>query len=126
VDFGHLADWSSVLSDFRRSVRNQWVVLALTGELDLGSAPRLHQTVVGEVASGHHHLVIDLSGVDFMDSTGLGSIIGALRRVRSHGGDLLLVCTEQRVLRVFEMCDLDRIFVFHVDVDSAVGTPVRV
>ena len=115
-----------MLSEIRRSVRNQWVVLAMTGELDLGSSPVLRQAVVAEVADGHHHLVIDLSGVDFIDSAGLGSVVGALRRVRSHDGHLLLVCSEQRVLRAFQMCDLDRVFTFHVDVDSAVGTPVRV
>ena len=113
-------------SDFRRSVRNQWVVLAMSGELDLGSAPRFHQAVVAEVADGNSHLVVDLSCVDFIDSAGLGAVIGALRRVRSHDGDLLLVCSEQRLLGVFEMCDLDRVFSFYADVDSAVGTPVRV
>ena len=115
-----------MLSEIRRSVRNQWVVLAMTGELDLGTSPMLRQAVVAAVADGHNNLVIDLSGVDFIDSAGPGSVIGALRRVRSHDGHLLLVCSDQRVLRVFEMCDLDRVFTFHVDVDSAVGTPVQV
>ncbi len=98
----------------------------MTGELDLGTSPMLRQAVVAEVADGHNHLVIDMSRVDFIDSAGLGSIIGALRRVRSHDGHLLLVCSQQQVRRAFEMCDLDRVFTFHVDVDSAVGTPVQV
>jgi|TARA_Y100000310_G_scaffold239910_2_gene243687 anti-sigma B factor antagonist len=115
-----------LLAEIRRSVRNQWVVLAMTGELDLGTSPMLRQAVVAEVADGHNHLVIDMSRVDFIDSAGLGSIIGALRRVRSHDGHLLLVCSQQQVRRAFEMCDLDRVFTFHVDVDSAVGTPVQV
>ena len=92
-----------MFSEIRRSLRNQWVVLAMTGELDLGSCPVLRQAVVAEVADGHNHLVIDLSGVDFIDSAGLGSVVGALRRVRSHHCHLLLVCSAQRVPRVLQL-----------------------
>ncbi len=97
------------------------MVLAVGGELDLATAPRLHQAVTAEVAAGRNRLVLDLSGADFIDSVGLGMIVGSLRRARSHGGDLLLVCPEPRLVRVFQMCDLDRVFDLYADVDSAVG-----
>ena len=115
-----------MLLKFHRSARDPWVVLAIFGELDMAGAPRLRQAVVGEVAGGNNRLVLDLSAVDFIDSVGLGTVVGALRRVRAHDGDLILVCSEPRILRVFEMCDLDRVFEIHADVDSAVEATGRV
>ncbi len=73
------------------------------------------------VSDGLRHLVLDLSGVDFIDSFGLGVLIGALKRVRLLDGDLQLVVTEPRVRRVLELCDLDRIFTLHTDVRAAVA-----
>ena len=75
---------------------------------------------MAEVRVGNHQLVLDLSGVDFIDSFGLGVVIGALKRVRILDGDLRLVVPEPRVRRVFEVCDLDRVFDFHVSVEAAV------
>ena len=118
-----------MLLEFHRSARDPWVVLAIFGELDM-PGERLSQVglgaVVGEVAGGNNRLVLDLSAVDFIDSVGLGTVVGALRRVRAHDGDLILVCSEPRILRVFEMCDLDRVFEIHADVDSAVEATGRV
>ncbi len=103
--------------------RDPWTVLALRGDLDMAGAPRLRQEVARLVAEGRTHLVLDLRSVDFLDSTGLGAVIGALRRVRSHDGELLIACPEPRLRRVFTSCDLDRVFVLHDDVDAAVGAP---
>ena len=86
----------------------------------MAGAPRLRQEVAQLVAAGDARLVLDLAAVDFIDSTGLGAVIGALRRVRSHDGELVLVCPEPRLQRVFEMCDLDRVFELHGSVDAAV------
>ena len=95
------------------------VVLIVLGDLDMAGAPSLRQAVVTVVDSGARLVVLDLTAVDFVDSAGLGVVVGALRRLRTHDGDLVVVCPEPRIRRVFEMCDLDRVFALHRDVDAA-------
>ncbi|CAN5221533.1 hypothetical protein BH18ACT4_BH18ACT4_06720 [soil metagenome] len=97
-------------------------VLAVHGEVDVATAPRLREQVLALVADGYEHIVIDLEGVEFLDSTGLGVLVGALKRVRTHGGELSLVCTRPRVLKVFEITGLTRVFAIHGSVASAVAT----
>ena len=103
----------------------EWSVLTVAGELDVVGAPELRQHVMHAVSNGMHHLVLDLSGVDFIDSFGLGVLIGALKRVRLRDGDLQLVVTEARVRRVLELCDLDRVFTLHSDARAAVALSGR-
>ena len=104
--------------EFHCVPRNPWSVLVLFGDLDMAGAPRLRSQVAQMVAVGDTRLVLDLTAVDFIDSTGLGAVIAALRRVRSHHGELALVCPEPRLQRVFEMCDLDRVFTLYGSVDD--------
>jgi len=96
-------------------------VLTVFGDLDMAGAPTLRQAVVAEVTGGTRLLVLDLTAVDFLDSAGLGVVVGGLRRLRAHDGDLVLVCPEPRIRRVFESCDLDRVFALHTDVGSAIA-----
>ena len=107
--------------DVHRYPRDNCVVLVVLGDLDLAGAPRLRQSVVAETATGTRHLVLDLTAVDFIDSTGLGVVVGSLRRLRAHDAELSVVCPEQRIRRVFEMCDLDRVFALHATVADAVA-----
>ena len=101
------------------------VVLTVLGDLDMAGAPGLRQAVVTEVADGARLVVLDLTAVDFVDSAGLGVVVGALRRLRAHDGELLVVCPEPRIRRVFELCDLDRVFTLHRDVEAAVAAMDR-
>ena len=96
-------------------------VLRVTGEIDVATAPRLREQVVALVAEGATRLVVDLEGVDFIDSTGLGALVGALKRVRTQGGELAIVCTKDRLLKVFEITGLVRVFDIHDTVDAAVA-----
>lgn len=96
-------------------------MVTVAGELDVVGGPELRQAVMAEVRDGNLRLVLDLTGVDFIDSFGLGVVVGALKRTRLLDGDLRLVVPEPRVRRVFELCDLDRIFVLHAGVDAAVA-----
>lgn len=100
----------------RRSEQPPWTVLTVGGDLDVVGAPDLRQAVVVAVADGARLIALDLSDLDFVDSFGIGAVVGALKRLRQRGGDLALVCPSSRIRRVFEICDLDRIIALH---DSA-------
>ncbi len=98
-----------------------WSVTAVAGELDVVGGPELRQHVMAQVREGSHRLVLDLSGIDFIDSFGLGVIVGALKRTRLLDGDLRIVVPGPRIRRVFEVCDLDRVFELHRTVQEAVS-----
>lgn len=96
-------------------------VVAVAGDLDLGSVPQL-RAVLHELGSGNHgRVVVDLSGVDVLDSTGLGVVLGVVRRVRDRGGEVQIVITEPRVRRVFEVLGLDRSLPLVPDLDAALA-----
>ena len=97
----------------RRREQPPWTVLSVVGDLDVVGAPDLRQAVVTAVADGSRLLALDLSDLDFVDSFGIGAVVGALKRLRQRGGDLALVCPTPRIRRVFEICDLDRILALH-------------
>ena len=101
-----------------------WTVLSIRGDLDVVGAPDLRQAVVTAVAEGARLLALDLSELDFVDSFGIGAVVGALKRLRQRGGDLALVCPTPRIRRVFEICDLDRILALHDSLDGATGSAV--
>lgn len=96
-------------------------VLAVSGEVDVYTAPRLREKLVELVSQGNYRIVVDLEAVEFLDSTGLGVLVGGLKRVRTHDGSLSLVCTQQRILKVFDITGLNKVFTIHDTVDAAVA-----
>lgn len=100
-----------------------YTVLAVQGEVDVYTAPRLREKLVELVSQGKHEIIVDLDGVDFLDSTGLGVLVGGLKRLRSHDGDLGLVCTQQRILKVFEITGLTKVFTISESVEAAASAP---
>jgi anti-sigma B factor antagonist len=102
--------------------RAPFTVLSVKGEVDVYTAPRLREKLVELVSQGKLKVIVDLEGVDFLDSTGLGVLVGGLKRLRSHDGDLQLVCTQQRILKVFEITGLTKVFAIHDSVDAAVAS----
>jgi anti-sigma B factor antagonist len=94
-------------------------VIEVGGEIDVYTAPRLRESIVTAVDAGHTRLIIDVRKVDFLDSTGLGVLVGALKRVRADGGSLDIVCTQERILKIFEITGLDKVFGLHATIDEA-------
>lgn len=97
-----------------------WRVLDVNGEVDLYTSPQLRDAIDREVGEGTSRVVVDLTGVTFMDSSGLGVLVGSLKRSRERGGELALVCTEGSVLKVLTITGLDRVFPIHTSVADAV------
>lgn len=94
-------------------------VIALTGEVDVYTAPRLKQQMISLLDGGATNLVVDLTGVEYLDSTALGVLIGGLKRMRERDGDVVLVCPGARIRRVFEITGLDKIFGIYENEDDA-------
>ncbi|WP_460515035.1 STAS domain-containing protein [Flindersiella endophytica] len=108
------------LSLSNRSEGNHMVV-EVGGEIDVYTAPRLREKMVELVNAGHYNLVVDMEAVDFLDSTGLGVLVGGLKRVRSHDGSLQIVCTQERLLKIFRITGLTKVFPIHDSVQDAVA-----
>jgi anti-sigma B factor antagonist len=85
-------------------------VIAARGEIDLFTAPELKQVITDVIESGERRVAIDLSEVSFLDSTALGVLIGAVKRLRSRGGALAVVNTDSSIAKTFEITGLDQIF----------------
>jgi anti-sigma B factor antagonist len=98
-------------------------VVVVTGPLDERTAPRLRARVVELLAEGRHHVVVDLDRVVVVDSTGLGVLIGAARRLQTSGGSLRLVCSSQRVLGTLAVVGLTRILPVYASLAAAVADP---
>jgi anti-sigma B factor antagonist len=96
-------------------------VIDVQGEIDIYTAPRLRELLIDLVSKGHYQLVVNLDKVGFLDSTGLGVLVGGLRRVRAHDGSLDLVCTRERILRIFRITGLTEVFGIYETVDQAIA-----
>ena len=102
-----------------RKADNGATVVAPTGRLDVAGAPALKEVISEVVKDGPQHVVIDMEGVSFVDSTGLGSVIAALKQIRSSQGDLRLAAPNQQVRVVLELTTLDRVFPYYSTVEEA-------
>ena len=102
-----------------RTERDGCAVLAVRGEVDLATAPRLREELTTMVSDGYLRLVVDLTDTEFLDSTGLGALVTGLKRVRARGGEMRVVCTSDRVCKVFEITSLDRVLPLYATVDEA-------
>ena len=92
----------------------QGVMLRVGGEVDLATSPQLHAKLVDLVEVGEAgRVVVDLTPVAFMDSTGLGVLLAAHKRARANGRRVLLVCPEGPVLRVLRLTGMDKALSIH-------------
>ena len=94
-------------------------VLVVAGEVDVYSAPTLRDRLADLIESGDPTVIVDLSGVDFLDSTGLGALVASLKLAEERGGQLPLVCSADRILRLFRITGLDSVFTIHPSAESA-------
>lgn len=92
----------------------------MAGEVDLATAPQLREALLHEAEEGTQNILVDLREVEFLDSSGLGVLVGVLKRMRERGGELALACSEGPVLKVLTITGLDRVFPIHEEPASAI------
>jgi anti-sigma B factor antagonist len=96
-------------------------VVAVRGEIDLFTAPDLKTMLLAAIDSGKSRIVVDLSETTFLDSTALGVLIGAVKRLRARDGALTLVNTDANIAKTFEITGLDQIFTISATRDEAIA-----
>ncbi len=94
-------------------------VLALNGEVDVSNTAQVRDAGVKLLTDGATRLVVDLSRTEYMDSAGLGTLVGMLKRVKEAGGAMAIAGPQPRVRRLFEITGLDQIFSICEDLDTA-------
>lgn len=98
------------------------VVVTVDGAVDAGSGEAMRTELERLVAAGQQRLVVDLTAVPFMDSSGLATLVQTFKRVRIGEGDVLVAGLQEDVLRIFQLVRLDRVFDLFPDADSAVAS----
>jgi anti-sigma B factor antagonist len=94
-------------------------VVAVTGEVDLFTAPEFKQRVMAPIAAGAEHVIVDLTATTFIDSSSLGVLIGANRRLKARGGRLVVACDTDAIVKTFKITGLDNVFTLAASVDEA-------
>jgi anti-sigma B factor antagonist len=90
-----------------------------TGRLNMVAAPRLREMVAQVVAGGSTHVVVNMAGTEFMDSSGLGALIGCLKIARQAGGDLRIANVQPQVKMVLELTSMHRVLTPYESVEAA-------
>jgi len=101
-----------------------WAIVAANGEIDIASAPSLRDALEAVIAPGAR-VVLDLSGVSFMDSTGLSVVIAAFKRLTGAGGELRLVVAGERLRTLFTITKLSGVLPMFASVADAQASPVH-
>ncbi len=96
-------------------------IVAVGGEIDVYTAPKLRDAITDLVGSGVYDILVDMEKVEFLDSTGLGVLVGGLKKVRAQDGSLELVCNQDRLLKIFRITGLAKVFVIHDSADAALA-----
>lgn len=95
-------------------------VVRVTGEIDVCTAPEFKSAINKAIFSGAKNLIVDLTDVSYMDSSGFGTLLGATKRIRPRGGSVSLVGCSEAIERMLRITRLDTIFGLYPQVDDAV------
>jgi anti-sigma B factor antagonist len=93
--------------------------ITLRGEVDVYTASKLKEKLIETIEGGCANIVVDLEGVSFIDSSGLGVLVSALRRARERDGAVRIVCTRENILKIFRITGLDKVFPVFPDIAEA-------
>jgi len=102
-------------------VGNGTYVIALSGEVDLYTAPEFKQQLLDVIGNGAKNVIVDFTDTSFIDSTTLGVLVGGVKRLRPNEGQLSLVCSDRNITKIFEITGLDRVFTIYPTREEAVS-----
>jgi len=100
-------------------------LFALGGSLDIATSPTLRAALMEAAERDKHEIVVDLTQLEFLDSTGLGALIGAHKRASEHGGSVRLVTHEGQILRLLRITGLLEVFAVYPSVEAALADDAR-
>jgi anti-anti-sigma factor len=100
-------------------------LFALHGSLDIATSPSLRAALMEAAERERHEIVVDLSNLEFLDSTGLGALIGAHKRALEHQGSVRLVAQEGQILRLLRITGLLDVFSVYPNIDAALADDAR-
>ena len=95
-------------------------VIALSGEVDLYTAPEFKAQLLDVIGKGAKQVIVDFTDTTFIDSTTLGVLVGGVKRLRTSDGELSLVCSDRNITKIFEITGLDRVFAIYPTRNEAV------
>jgi anti-sigma B factor antagonist len=104
---------------------DQIQLFGLGGTLDIATSPTLRAALLEAADRANHEIVVDLTQLEFLDSTGLGALIGAHKRAAEHGGSVRLVAHEGQILRLLRITGLLEVFSVYPSVEAALGDDAR-
>ena len=104
-----------------RTIDDSTHVVAVTGEIDLFTAPEFKQRVSAPIDAGATHVIVDLTATTFIDSSSLGVLIGAHRRLLRLQGRLVVVCNNDAIVKTFRITGLDGVFTIVGTLDEALN-----
>ncbi len=102
-----------------RSPNPETRILDVEGEIDVYTSTQLKEQIINTIATGVKYVAMNLAKVDYLDSTGLGVLIGALKRLREKQGNLVIVSPSMRIMRIFEITGLYKIFTIYATEQEA-------
>jgi anti-sigma B factor antagonist len=105
--------------DIRSEQQGSVCTVTLDGEVDVYTAPRLKEELVSLIQGGCSYVIVDMEHVAFIDSSGLGVLVSALRRAREKDGAVRIVCKQESVLKIFRITGLDKVFPIFSDAEEA-------
>lgn len=95
-------------------------IIDLNGELDAYTSPRFREVMLDLIEDGGAKLVINMANVEYIDSSGLGALVGGLKRASERHGRIVVVCTSPQVKKVFEITGLEKVFPIYDSEDNAI------
>ena len=96
-------------------------ILNVCGDVDVYTSPKVKESINALIEKEIYNIVVNLEDVRYVDSTGLGVWIGALKRVKEHNGNIVLVCTNPQIKKIFQITGLVKIFSIFANNEDAIG-----